>query len=78
MTTPQDDGGAAFPHQGQSGRRVTVLQLRDWFAGLALQAIVRKQKARRGAIDADHGELECARGAYCYADAMLAARKEDA
>lgn len=78
MSAPQDDGGPAFPvaptlnpdgtvwYHGKDG-----MSLRDWFAGLALQGAL--------ACPASSGKFtDFASDAYCYADAMLAARKEEA
>jgi len=48
------------------------LTLRDWFAGMALQGMNAKPSWDKGTTRA------IAREAYSMADAMLAARKEDA
>ena len=51
--------------------------LRDHFAGLAMQAIIAKFPAELVETDLTPSkeEMDTARGAYVYADAMLAARK---
>ena len=77
MTTPQNNGGAAFPHEAvkwNSDAGVYEedcenyhpgMTLRDWFAGQAL------------AICQDHMvHANMAAEAYKIANAMLAARKE--
>lgn len=79
-----DNGGPAFPEQnimahGNMMKAETTpgMTLRDWFAGQALAAIISKHPAKAG----DHAALidgvraKC-EGAYAYADAMLAARKQ--
>jgi hypothetical protein len=92
MKTPSNDGGMAFPtlfpeeHYGTGYRGMT---LRDYFAGQALAAICSGIEVEIDKLDADgeHADHnmkmlhDCAGiRAYCYADAMLAARerKEDA
>lgn len=45
------------------------IELRDWFAGMALQGALACPDSRGKFTD-------FASDAYCYADAMLAARKE--
>ena len=79
MKTPKNDGGPAFPHSSQpldrQGNPIMEnhsewgMSLRDWFAGMALQGAL--------ACPASKGEFaDFASDSYCYADAMLAARKE--
>jgi hypothetical protein len=49
--------------------------LRDWFAGFALLAIINKTPRQRvPASVSGSDDLEVARGAYAYADAMITAR----
>jgi hypothetical protein len=72
------DGGAAFPCETygiRNGKETTIptngMSLRDWFAGQALMGAVA------------HGTGGCtaeylASDSYQIADAMIAARKEDA
>jgi hypothetical protein len=79
-----NDGGPAFPtldgRDGAGGPEYFShegMTLRDWFAGQALAAIV--SKSPYGTVK--HTGTPCetknqaARGAYMYADAMLAVRK---
>jgi hypothetical protein len=73
-----DDGGPAYPcRHGMDayGPLYTPgLSIRDHFAGLAMQAIVRDQAiTNHGGVMATQNVC---RWAYCYADEMLAARKE--
>ena len=70
MTTPQDDGGPAFPTQ--NGCRSDLgMSLRDWFAGMALSAM------DYGWFGSPTRIRETAEECYNIADAMLAARKGD-
>jgi hypothetical protein len=105
MTTPQDDGGPAFPLQDwdeaiRSRRMEIGMSLRDYFAAAALPALltqlgnfdkevvrleVKSEKLSWNecikATDADSiiSKYDVAAfGAYIVADAMLAARKEQA
>lgn len=75
MSTPQDDGGPAFPCQPRDGQgfpcgeMMAGMSLRDWFAGMALQGAI--------ACPASSGKFaDFASDSYQYADGMLAARKE--
>jgi len=68
------NGGPAFPFREEDGAggydQHVGMSLRDWFAGQALLGIMANYTtAKFGATDAD-----VARGAYDYADAMLAVR----
>jgi hypothetical protein len=84
MTTPKDDGGPIAPSMITRQRvspdtisesRMDVeggLTIRDWFAGMALQGMNAMPSWDKGTTK------EIAREAYSIADAMLAARKEDA
>ena len=86
MTTPQDNGG---PAQTQPQEEYMAMMreanspeakdrnLRDWFAGMALQGVIAKHPTRYSPTG-DPIDMEIALGAYDYADAMLAARKGDA
>ena len=93
MNTTQDDGGPAFPMQGNPEDRYAGylgMSLRDWFAGMALAESIRLcAKADKENSDgttqefinmATNGEPDIntleAKMAYAFADAMLAARKE--
>lgn len=51
------------------------LSIRDYFAGMALQAIIAKAPFEQGPVGVDESDRMRARGAYDYADAMLEARK---
>ena len=74
MTTPQDNGGAAFPAH-LHGERYGGMTLRDYFAAAALQGIL----AHIIGVENANGRVsKYAERAYQYADAMLAARKEGA
>lgn len=68
MSAPINDGGPAFPviycTEGMS--------LRDYFAAQALAGMLQNYTTQKFGV----GEQTCARGAYEFADAMLAARKE--
>lgn len=81
-----DDGGPAFPMTAvydQEGRGImegtSGMMLRDWFAGQALAGICANINSYEDTI-APPGEdvvldIDVARAAYEYADAMIAARK---
>lgn len=68
MSAPINDGGPAFPviycTEGMS--------LRDYFAAQALAGMLQNYTTQKFGV----GEQTCAQGAYEFADAMLAARKE--
>jgi hypothetical protein len=71
------DGGPAFPQPYLDGATSSGMSLRDLFAAFALAALVAKAPfadAPAEASDPDFPAL--ARGAYLYADAMLAVRDE--
>lgn len=72
------NGGPAFPCEqwSPSGHQIGPsmgMSLLDWFAGQALAGIM----AFPGAVDGEHSKQPdvCARLAYFYAKAMLAARE---
>lgn len=78
-----NDGGPAFP--GPGPWQSQGMSLRDYFAGLAMQAILAKEGCTSNAAmqvlagtdanrDARMFAEEDARRAYLYADAMLQAR----
>ena len=73
MSAPADDGGSAFPVVG--GTKYNGMTLRDYFAGLALQAIISKAPHESVPTGVGESDLARARGAYDYADAMLKVRK---
>ena len=63
-----DEGGAAFPGTGQYGEDILIhpgMTLRDWFAGQALNIILRDKK---------WVPSTWAKDAYTIADEMLSAR----
>lgn len=81
-----NDGGPAFPQDGREftnsrGDEVDYwppsrgMSLRDWFAGQALAAIIGKNTAREVESGVNDRMVMIANGAYDYADAMLARRK---
>jgi hypothetical protein len=83
-TMNEKDGGPAFPGEcyravpglGLRQRKLTPgMSLRDWFAGQALAAIVSKAPFQEDGLEDDGIPEHTARGAYDYADAMLAARE---
>lgn len=71
MTKKIEDGGPAFPSQWD---QLPGMDLRDWFAGQALPAIIERCSAD---YRPQHESLAdyFARRAYDVADAMLLARK---
>ena len=87
MKTPSNDGGAAFPVMYVS----EGMTLRDYFAGQALAQLIKREVRK---IFEDGRKMDCfglddspevpwhtshiASESYAIADAMLAARKEDA
>jgi len=77
------DGGTAFPvtptdKSGQIAPTQPGMTLRDYFAAKAMQAIITKHKpvSDVSGIVPNENELQCARGAWAYADAMLAEREK--
>jgi hypothetical protein len=68
MSEPDDDGGAAFPTDGD-GTTSGGMTLRDWFAGQAI--IGCGGWPGTGAVDSAD---EAATFAYAVADALLKAR----
>jgi hypothetical protein len=71
----KNDGGSVFPseqgHTPEGLWNVTVengMSLRDWFAGLAMQALI-------NFINKRTGDREVTSLAYKYADEMLRARE---
>jgi hypothetical protein len=86
MTTPQDDGGPAFPHSAKpmTGEMTEWgMTLRDYFAAAALPSMMASWE-RWNSIENDRAtssqRLAKLVAVDCYeqADAMLAARKEGA
>lgn len=76
MSTPINDGGPAFPISEHGLQGYNGMSLRDWFAGLAMQAIIAKHPAEVVAGSMNEIDAPTAKGAYEYADAMIAERKE--
>lgn len=86
MTECTKNGGAAFPHSVGPMDDRAGMSLRDWFAGQALAAIISKHGPLGKPLSPDTGRKEVtiaeagriqraiARGAYEYADAMIAER----
>jgi hypothetical protein len=80
MKTSINDGGPAFPrpvsHSDEGGTHFgfTGMTLRDYFAGQALAGICAPLYDDESPTIWKHREF--AKGAYMFADAMLAARKE--
>jgi hypothetical protein len=71
----KDTGGPAFPLPGELGLGLTPkemrgMTLRDWFAGMAMQAHITHEGSD------DINEPGVARWAYEMADAMLAERSK--
>ena len=71
MKTPSNDGGAAFPSDNFGQPPQFGMTLRDYFAGQALVGMLQNYTTQKFGV----GEQTCARGAYEFADAMLAARE---
>ena len=80
MSTPINTGGPAFPNEQRLWdkhdgcwvvRSVGGMTLRDYFAGQALVGMLQNYTTQKFGV----GEQTCARGAYEFADAMLAARE---
>jgi hypothetical protein len=67
MSAPTNDGGPAFPVIYVS----EGMTLRDYFAGQALAGMLINYTTQKFGV----GEQTCAKGAYEFADAMLAARE---
>lgn len=82
QVSARDDGGPAFPVPKLDEDHEIVgvnsgMALRDVFAAHAMQAIIAKAPTTYGLPgDAHCPCLRVALGAYDYADAMLAARKQ--
>lgn len=78
---PIKDGGPAFPHDaGDFDNPNPGMTLRDWFAGQAIQGIMRTidEAARAGRLRGVIPDQDTvALSAYQTADAMLAERKKE-
>lgn len=84
MSDTPTDGGPAFargstlyPNSTLFTESQTGMSLRDWFAGQALagQLASMSTAAAVAGIRQEDAPRWCARSAYMFADAMLAARK---
>lgn len=83
--TDKQDGGPEFPFATTDPSNVVLqasgMSLRDWFAGQALAAMIAKSPFfdRDGEfgnpVDMVQFKADMSESAYCYADAMLEARK---
>ena len=82
MSAPINDGGPAFPApmftRQADGQPMCPqefglggMSLRDWLAGQALVGMLQNYTTQKFGV----GEETCARGAYEFADAMIAARE---
>jgi hypothetical protein len=93
MSAPIHDGGPAFPHNItvrhpcnellDEHLKFDGMTLRDWFAGQALPAKIADAEAFNDSCRASNISTRIthdyvAQSCYRYADAMLAARKEQA
>jgi hypothetical protein len=90
MTTPQNNGGPITPSMVMRQQvapdtfaesRMDAeggLTLRDWFAGMALPQLLAMPTPPAWRAHSEEWRLQCGAEAYLCADAMLAARKEDA
>ena len=78
----KNDGGPAFPVPGLDGQNMSHgpvygMSLRDWFAGMAFQALLSNEPFLRGVMNLGEscGEQAVA-GAYELADALLKEREK--
>ena len=72
-----NNGGHAFPGTREYHGGYYGMSLRDWFAGQAMAGMLAySQNDRSGNWANNASEIAVARGAYEYADAMLAAREQ--
>lgn len=66
--------GFAFPRLTPLGQQAPGMELRDWFAGMALQGLV----SRFWHDDEEHLEFDnYAAAAFILADAMISQRNEE-
>jgi len=68
MSTTINDGGPAFPHDGQANY-TGGMTLRDWFAGQSLAGLLHHP------VYKDTSDDTMAKYAYQQADAMIKARE---
>lgn len=71
MAESVDDGGSAFPVAADGYEALPGMSLRDWFAGMALQAVYVQAHVAKPAAE------NIAASAYEIADAMLAESKKN-
>jgi hypothetical protein len=87
MSPTNHDGGPAFPTSrlervGSDGHThhehvdYAGMSLRDWFAGQALEAVIKEYVLRNPGIGTEHLPRNCSAHAYRIADAMLNARDQ--
>ena len=80
-----NDGGAAYPHDQNSGKWCPGMTLRQWYAGQALAGMLAsKEYAKRAAgsvvESGDPKESVCtvmSGWAFAYADAMIAHEQKE-
>ena len=74
-----NDGGPAFPVPNDAcNNQMPGMTLRDWFAGMALQGYLAGRNNHTSEKPYNFERHRAASECYDYADAMLAARKEEA
>ena len=88
MSDQINDGGQAFPmaYPESYSIKISGMSLRDWFAGMALQGILSKSlfpdssgnKSINWSRTREYSGRSASIVAYEIADAMIAARKEEA
>lgn len=81
MAKQINNGGAAFPSVGNPDTEQMVhgMTLRDWFAGMALQALLSNSHSGVVKAFAKHGDMAgeaFAESAYHFADDMIKFRGE--
>jgi len=81
MNDERDDGGQAFPTTFDRCNGVAGMTLRDYFAAKALpelidKVVLRDQETGMPQAVVTEVQEKIARGAYAYADAMLAEREK--
>lgn len=77
----KNNGGAAFPCCGDpsTDQMVHGMNLRDWFAGMALQGLLSNSNASVVKAFGKHGidaDIAFAESAYAFADALIKQRGE--
>lgn len=69
------DGGPAFPALIVEYETLHGMSLRDWFAGLAMQAVITAVEKKPTEEERYKNEIRIANECYQMADIMLARRK---